>query len=708
MERVGELRGWKRLIAVVAFCAICILVNFIGSQIVRALGLPLHLDCLGIILASVYGGFIPGVVVGYASNLVMGLADPSTMYHYYSLTGILIAVAAYLMGKRGWFEKPSTAIAAIVVFSILGGVVGSAITWFLNGSADGFESVFSALATQMGHDFVIDLVDKTITVVAAVVIIRLLPKNFKKLFDFTFWQQTPLKGEALDAVRGAETQGFSLRAKIAFIVGSIMLIVTIVTISITFATFHHSNIDAQGKIGLGITSLAAESVNPDRVNMYLELGEEAPGFAEAERGLAKIRDSFPDARYIYVYQIREDGCHVVLDPDTADEPGSDPGDVIAFDEAFMPYIDDLLAGRQIDPIVSNETYGWLLTAYQPLYDINGNCVCYVAADLSMEQLMTDEFAFLARVIILFAAFFILVCAIAIWLADYGLVMPINSIAHASANFAVGDESTRAQSLEHLKSLGIRTGDEIENLYGAITKMSEDTVQFIADDQEKAATITRMQDNLIMVMADLVESRDQYTGNHVRKTAAYTRIILEQMRREGFYADLLTDEFVEKVVKAAPLHDIGKIEVSDTILNKTGRLTDDEFVKMQHHTVVGAIILEKAKGAMSEPSYLDEARNLAAYHHEKWNGKGYPHGLAGEEIPLSARVMAVADVFDALVSKRSYKEGMPIEKALSIIREESGSHFDPLVAQAFLDAEDEVRRIAEEHGDAFGTADDIRS
>ena len=194
---------------------------------------------------------------------------------------------------------------------------------------------------------------------------------------------------------------------------------------------------------------------------------------------------------------------------------------------------------------------------------------------------------------------------------------------------------------------------------------------------------------------------------MRKTAAYVRVIMEQMRLEGMYADVLTDEYVENVVKSAPLHDVGKIKVSDTILNKPGRLTDEEFEVMRGHTLAGEAILEDAKGAMRDAGYLDEARQLAAYHHEKWNGTGYPYGIAGEEIPLSARIMAVADVFDALVSKRSYKDGMPIEKALSIIEKDAGTHFDPQVAQAFLDAEDEVRRIAEEHGDSHGIADDMR-
>ena len=181
---------------------------------------------------------------------------------------------------------------------------------------------------------------------------------------------------------------------------------------------------------------------------------------------------------------------------------------------------------------------------------------------------------------------------------------------------------------------------------------------------------------------------------MRNTAAYTRIAMNQMRREGIYPDILTNEFISNVYKSAPLHDVGKIVVSDVILNKPGPFTDEEFEIMKNHTIAGKEILEKAKGAVSEPSYLDEGQRLAAYHHEKWNGSGYPYGLSGEDIPLSARIMAVADVFDALVSKRSYKDGFPIDKALSIIESGIGTHFDPQVARAFLHAQDKARAVAE--------------
>jgi response regulator RpfG family c-di-GMP phosphodiesterase len=204
--------------------------------------------------------------------------------------------------------------------------------------------------------------------------------------------------------------------------------------------------------------------------------------------------------------------------------------------------------------------------------------------------------------------------------------------------------------------------------------------------------------MILVLADMVESRDQNTGEHVRKTAAYTGVIMRELKREHIYEDQLTEDYIQDVINSAPLHDVGKIQVPDAILNKPGKLTDEEFEIMKTHTTAGAQIITSAIDMVSEDNsgYLFEARNLAHYHHEKWNGSGYPDHLSGTDIPLSARIMAVADVFDALVSKRSYKDGFPFEKAMAIIKEGRGTHFDPAIVDAFVQASDEVRAIMESH------------
>lgn len=197
--------------------------------------------------------------------------------------------------------------------------------------------------------------------------------------------------------------------------------------------------------------------------------------------------------------------------------------------------------------------------------------------------------------------------------------------------------------------------------------------------------SEMQFNIITMMADIVENRDDNTGGHIKRTAKYVEIIADELKKRGEYSDILTEKYISDMVVAAPLHDIGKIHISDVILNKPGRLTDDEFEIMKTHTTAGEKLLIHAKDELGESSYLDMAIEMAAYHHEWWNGKGYPYNIKGNEIPLCARIMAVADVFDALTAKRCYKNAMPIEKAVSIICEETGTHFDPIVAEAFLSA-----------------------
>jgi len=203
---------------------------------------------------------------------------------------------------------------------------------------------------------------------------------------------------------------------------------------------------------------------------------------------------------------------------------------------------------------------------------------------------------------------------------------------------------------------------------------------------------------IMMMAELVESRDGNTGGHIRRTAEYVKIIAEQLFEDNQYSDVINNEFITDISTAAPLHDIGKINVPDVILNKPGRLTDEEFAIMKSHAAVGRKILTDAVDMTEHSSYLDHAIEMAGSHHEWWNGKGYPDGISYEQIPLSARIMAIADVFDALVSKRVYKPGMPLEKAYEIIRNETGTHFDPICVEAFFKAQAKIERVLESHKD----------
>ena len=199
--------------------------------------------------------------------------------------------------------------------------------------------------------------------------------------------------------------------------------------------------------------------------------------------------------------------------------------------------------------------------------------------------------------------------------------------------------------------------------------------------EKTAHIVEMHNRLIMSMATMVESRDNSTGGHIRRTSEGVRILLDAMEADR----KLPDTFRRNLIKAAPMHDLGKIAVDDVILRKPGRFTPEEYEIMKRHAAEGARIVHEILKDTDDDEFHLLAENVAHYHHERWDGKGYPDGLSGEDIPLEARIMAVADVYDALVSKRVYKEKMSFEKANDIMMEGMGTQFAPEMKDVYLRA-----------------------
>ena len=209
----------------------------------------------------------------------------------------------------------------------------------------------------------------------------------------------------------------------------------------------------------------------------------------------------------------------------------------------------------------------------------------------------------------------------------------------------------------------------------------------AEVKQKTQHIVEMHDNLILSMATMVESRDNSTGGHIRRTSECVRIIIGEMRAdaESPFADRLTDEFCEDIIKAAPMHDLGKVAVDDKILRKHGRFTDEEYEIMKTHAAEGARIVHEILKDTDNESFKIVAENVAHYHHERMDGSGYPEHLEGDKIPLEARIMAIADVYDALVSKRVYKESMSFEQADKIMMESMGKHFDKQLEKYYISA-----------------------
>jgi response regulator RpfG family c-di-GMP phosphodiesterase len=683
-----------------------IAINFILPRTAAHLGLPLYLDNVGTLLAAVLGGYLPGIAVGYLNNIINMQGNPGNAY--YVVLSTMIAASGTYLGMKGYFDRLYKALLTIPVFAFIGGVLGSILTYLLYGfgMGEGISAPFarsllesgklSVFWAQMASDVAIDLVDKTITVCLVFIIIGLIPERLKPGLWLTGWRQKPMSREALLDVRKNVTRSFSLRGKIIAIISAIMVCVAVVTTIISYILYQKFAMEQYTYACTTAAKLTAQTLDPERIDEYMEEGEAGPDYMTIEGKLEKIRQSNPGIEYIYVYRFEEDGVHVVFDLDTPEVKGVDPGGVIEMEEYLQPYKEELLAGESIETLLDDTVYGRLLTVFEPVYDTSGECVCYAAADIKVADIRITTLNYMTKVFSLFMGFYVFILALCIWLVDYHLIYPIAAMTLSARKFAYDSEEAREISVERLQHLDIATGDEIENLYESLSKTIAETVGYLEDVEAKGEEISRMQNGLIYVLADMVESRDKNTGDHVRKTAAYVRLIMKKMKEKGLYDDMLTDEYMEDVANSAPLHDVGKIMVSDVILNKPGRLTDEEFELMKYHTTAGSKVIASAMKLVSDSGYLQEAKNLATYHHERWDGKGYPQGKAGEDIPLSARIMAVADVFDALVSRRSYKEPFPFEKAMDIIKEGAGTQFDPQIAELFVEASDEVREVTAAH------------
>lgn len=683
-----------------------LLLNVIPAKLAIFFGIPLFLDCLGTVLTAMLGGYLPAVIVGFSVNAINGISEPVATY--YGVLSILIATLATFLFRRGFFHSIWKLLVVIVLFALIGGGIGSIFTYALYGFnfGEGISAPFAIafhdvlhwnrFYSQLVADIVIDVFDKSAIVLLSALIFRFIPRHVKdELKDVQlFLHKNVDKGFSSDK----KTIRHSLLNKVVAMVIIAEVLLGGLASMIGFFLYRDNCVNNFVSIARGVTEAASIAVDAEKVDDYLARGYEVEGYQRTREVLSGIRESFSQTKYIYVYKILPDGCHVVFDLDTEGVPANAPGEVFAIESSFKEYLPKLLNGEEVEPIISDDQFGWLLTVYRPLKNAAGKTVAYVGADISMESIIRDEAMFFIKLLSLFFGLSLIIMMVIIEVMKHGFVVPVNKMSHAAMKisgatmrtamaFEMGklDLSLIQNAVAYVKDLKINTSDEIGQLYDHFNSMTEDTQSFIEQVRDQVLRIQKMQNVMITEFAELVEARDKNTGDHIKKTAEYVEAIAKELRAEGKFKGVLNDGYISKLKQAAPLHDIGKIAVSDLILNKNGKLTDEEFAIMKSHTTEGGRILKKIvhdAGDTFDAGYLNESIEMASYHHEKWDGSGYPEHLKGEEIPLSARIMAVADVFDALIAERVYKKGFPYEKAMAIITEGAGKHFDPVVVEAF--------------------------
>lgn len=238
---------------------------------------------------------------------------------------------------------------------------------------------------------------------------------------------------------------------------------------------------------------------------------------------------------------------------------------------------------------------------------------------------------------------------------------------------------------------VRTHLNLRQMQRELERHNEDLENLVA---EKIREITDSQMATLVAISNLAEYRDKETGRHIERTSTYCQRLAEALRAGGAYSAEISEAFVRNIFHAAPLHDIGKMGIPDHILNKPGKLTADEFTIMKTHVTIGTETLKNVLGKYPKNMFIRMGLDIAGTHHERWDGKGYPGGIAGEDIPLSGRIMALADVYDALRSRRVYKEGFTHTDSVKIILEGRGTQFDPVVIDAFMSIEKDFAELSE--------------
>jgi HD-GYP domain-containing protein (c-di-GMP phosphodiesterase class II) len=659
--------------------------NVVLAYFAYVLDLPVYLDTIGTIFMSALGGTVPGLFVAVVTNILCGVFNNNALY--FSLINVITALlTSWLMHDNRYLKFYNVLLYFLGLFAV-NSVLGGLIEQYLFHSP--FNLLFIAFATA----------DKIVSAGIAFIVYSIIPLSERKAIWYSAWRQNPdyVAGRHIDSKKkkwSIQKKKWSIQKKMTSIVGFSSLFLVLVMSWVSVNTYYQSASDINRNISIRTARFASDIVDGDRVEEYLEKGPAAEGYNETRDLLEQIRKNAYGVKFLYVYQVKEDGYHVVFDLDTPDVKADPVGSVVPFDESYSEYLDDLIAGKEVGAVESKDKYGWLLTAYEPIRDSSGKTVAYACADSSLAMISSYTEDYLLKTLLVFGGFFIMVIGMGLWYSKYHLVNPITSITECAQEFihSERDQKTLDENVKKIRKIDVHTDDDVEELYNAICAMEADMAEQMRDIRHYADATAKMQNGLIITMADLVENPDFDMSSNIQRTAAYARIIVEGLKKKGYYAEKITPQFISDVIISAPLHDIGKVNIPDTILNKPGKLTEEEFEVIKTHAVYGRKIIERAIDTIQGESYLKEALNMAAYHHERWDGKGYPEGLHGQVIPLSARIMAIADVFDALTSERVYKSAYSFEKSMDIIQEGSGTQFDPKCVEAFMDSMTDVKIV----------------
>ncbi len=501
---------------VILVCFDALVLNLVGSFIAQYFDLSMYLDTAGTIFVAALGGYVPGITVGFFTNLIISTIDPQQMY--FCTINILVAVYAAYFARKGFFTSLKKVILLILPLAVMCGISALVVYNLLYSTS--FARSVSEFHLDFATNFVGEFLDKGLSLIVAFALLETMPKSIVADFKVLGRRQAPLTDEMQQALTEKNYLASSLRTKMLAILMISSLFVSFSLSFISYLLFRDAATSDRIKTVDSMVAVILNELNPEHITEYMELGRSYEEYREIEEKLYAIKNSNTYIQYIYIYQIHEDGCHVVFDLETADVAADKPGQIVPFDHAVEEHKHDLLAGRPIRPIFSDDEYGKLLTIYKPLYDHNGKCQCYAIVDFSLDVLSEHMRAFMIKLAALFTGCFIFIFVIGLWFIENNIILPLNAMAYCAKNFSYDDPTERRKHFERIRSLQVKTGDEIENLYNSLLQMTENISTYLEHLQLAKVQVANMQ---IRVFAmDELAHKDSLTG--IKNKTAYVKTI----------------------------------------------------------------------------------------------------------------------------------------------------------------------------------------
>ena len=577
----------------ILICIGGLILNLFGSLIAEAFDLSIYLDTSGTIFIAALGGYAPGIAVGFFTNLLKAFFEPSQMY--FCSVNVFVAMFTTFFARRGFFNNFGKLLIIVPSLTFVSGTLDLLIADFLNSTS--FLKSVNEFETDFAENIVIECLDKSFSVLLAFVLLKFTPAQVEKSFRELGQRQAPLSEEMKRVVSEESYLSASLRTKTLAILMLSSLFASSSIALISYLLFKDAAVDERIKTVDSMVTVAVSEINPYQVDNYIKFGREAAGYKDTEERLYAIKNSATDARYLYVYRILEDGCHVVFDLNAATIAGDKPGQVVELDESLLPYKDDLISGRPIPPIITDDEYGYLLTLYKPVYDGAGRCQCYVAIDFSMDMLLAYTHVFIIKLLALFAGCFIFIFAIGRAFVENNIILPVNTIAYCARNFSYDSIAAREKNIERIKSLQIKTGDEIENLYRSLLRTTENFLRYLEHLQRAKVQVADMIGKVFAM--DEIAHKDSLTG--VKNKTSYVEKIAELDKKisagEAEFCIVMVDVNYLKRVNDTYGHEIG-----NTYLKNACRLTCAVFGAENVYRVGGdefVVILSGEKVSLSK-------------------------------------------------------------------------------------------------------------